>query len=364
MDGHLHDDESINASMSTYRDGAPATGPATISTPRLMAPRGDLAAPTRDHASASPQANLCRNYATLGPMAAIQAATTGDDHAGGRHMEVAHQNPPKQCVTTPGAQTEAAAGTISGPTERMPTRMAQPWGQDSLGYAHSRGDTQHPSAGEERAAALDPDLLLSKTPDMEQLILRVRTLCLLMDIHHIINGTRIMADVILDHRGGRHSPAPTMEHPSQWRYVANRFMAHMGAYTPGNLDPPHWRWHHRTALRIRGALVRHSIWTIRTPRLWGPAAPDRATGHQRQQSPTTQRSPRQMARTSHSQTLHRRQARAHSNCTTILRNFHKMIRISTTRQIYRRFHRRCEEKRHLKCHPIANQQQRPHFTQF
>ena len=71
-----------------------------------------------------------------------------------------------------------------------------------------------------------------------------------MDIHHIMSGTRTMADVIFDHREGRHSPPPTMEHPSQWRYVATGLVAHMGAYTPDNLDRLHWRWHHRAALRI------------------------------------------------------------------------------------------------------------------
>ena len=50
----------------------------------------------------------------------------------------------------------------------------------------------------------------------------------LMDIHHIMNGTRTLADVIFDQREERHSPLPTMEHPSQWQYVATRLMAHMG----------------------------------------------------------------------------------------------------------------------------------------
>ena len=97
-----------------------------------------------------------------------------------------------------------------------------------------------------------------------------------------------------------------MEQPSQWWYVATRLMAHMGAYTPHDLDKLHWRWHHRAALRIREALLRHNIWTIRTLHPRGPPAPGRATGHQRQQARTTKGPPRQMARTSHSQIPHRR----------------------------------------------------------
>ena len=110
------------------------------------------------------------------------------------------------------------------------------------------------------------NLWLPRTSDMEQLTLQVQNRWLLQDIHHITNGTRTMAGVIFDHRGGRHSLAPTEDHPSQWRHVATPLMAHMGACTPGELDRLHWRWHHRAALCFREALIRHSIWTIRTPR--------------------------------------------------------------------------------------------------
>ena len=69
-----------------------------------------------------------------------------------------------QDVPPRGAQTPVAAGIISGPTERMP-------GQESLDYAPSEGDAQRPAVGAERAAALDLDLSLPWTSDMEQLTL-------------------------------------------------------------------------------------------------------------------------------------------------------------------------------------------------
>ena len=221
-------------------------------------------------------------------------------------MEVASQHPHAQDAPAGEVQTPATAGTVGGPGERMPTRVAQPWGQESLEYAQSKGDAQRPSAEADRATALDLDLWLPRTSDVERLTIQVRTRWVLMDIHHIINGTRTMADVVLNHREGQHSPPPTMEHPRQWLYVATHLTAHIGAYTPDSLDWLHWRWHQRAALRIRESLIGHNIWTIRTPRPRGPPTQDRATGHQRQRSPTTQRPPRQVARTSHSQRPHRR----------------------------------------------------------
>ena len=100
---------------------------------------------------------------------------------------------------------------------------------------------------------------------------------------------------------GKHSPPLTMEHPSQWRYVATRLMAHMGAYTPDNLDRVTWQWHHRAALRIQETLIRHDIWTIQTADPRRQAAAFRTTRHQHQQSRTTQGHPRQVARTCPSQ---------------------------------------------------------------
>ena len=70
-----------------------------------------------------------------------------------------------------------------------------------------------------------------------------------------------MADVTFGHRTG-HTPPATMEHPGQWRYVATWLMAHMGAYSPDEMNGLHWWWHQRAALRIRTAMQDHNIWDI------------------------------------------------------------------------------------------------------
>ena len=146
------------------------------------------------------------------------------------------------------------------------------------------------------AAALDLDLWIPRISDVEQLTIEVWTRWVLMDVHHTRNGTRTMADVILNHRARRHSPPPTMECPSQWRYVVTQ----IGVCAGHDLNRLHWRWHHRVAL------IQHNIRTIQTPLPREPASPDRATGNQLEQSPTNQGPPRQVTRTSHSQSPHRR----------------------------------------------------------
>ena len=289
----FRDDESFNALVTFYQDGVPAVGPMPAPAPGRATPHGELAIPAQDPASASSQAHLRGNYAALGPMSANRAATAGNDHAGKQPAETMGQRLRILGAPALGADAPAATNSTSGPAD---------W-QEDLDYAQSEEDAHHPSAEVERAAALDLDLLLPGTSDTEQLTLSVRTRWLLEDIKHIMNGTHTMADIIFDHRGGRHSRPPTMEHSSQWRYVATRLMAHMGAYTPNDLDGLHWRWHHRAALRIREALIRHHIWTIWTPHPRGQAAPGRTTGHQRQRSPTTQGHRRQVSRTSPSQGL-------------------------------------------------------------
>ena len=143
-------------------------------------------------------------------------------------MEAPTQRPQAQDAPTHEVRTPAAAATISGPMERMPPRVAQHWGQESLDYAQSEGDAQRPSAEGGRAAALDLHLWLPRTSDVEQLTIQVRSRWVLMDIHHIRNGTRTMADIIFNHREGRHSPPPINEQLRQWRYVAPRLMASWG----------------------------------------------------------------------------------------------------------------------------------------
>ena len=141
----------------------------------------------------------------------------------------------------------------------MPPRVAQPWGQESPNYAQSEGDAQRPSAETDRLAALDLDLWLPRTSNVQQLTLQVQSRWILIDIHHIMNGTRTMADVIFDQREGQPAQPPSMQHLSQWRYVATRLLADMGAYTPGDPDLIHWRVHNKAALRIREALLQHNI---------------------------------------------------------------------------------------------------------
>ena len=70
-----------------------------------------------------------------------------------------------------------------------------------------------------------------------------------------------MADVTFGHRTG-HTPPATIDRPDQWRYVATRVMAHMGAYSPDEMNGLHWRWHQCAALRIREAMQDHNIWNI------------------------------------------------------------------------------------------------------
>ena len=110
-----------------------------------------------------------------------------------------------------------------------------------MDYAQSKEQAQRPTAEADRAAALDPDLWIPRISDVEQLTIQVSTRWILMDVHHIRTGTRTMADVIFNLREGRPSSTPTMEHPSLWRYVATRLMAHMGAYKPDDLNRLHWR---------------------------------------------------------------------------------------------------------------------------
>ena len=117
-------------------------------------------------------------------------------------MEVANQHPHAQDAQTHEFRAPASAGTISGPTEQMPPWVAQPWGQQGLDYAQSKGDTQRPSAEADRAAALDLGLWPPRTSDVEKLPPQVRNPWVLMDRHHNMNGTRTMADVIFNHSEG------------------------------------------------------------------------------------------------------------------------------------------------------------------
>ena len=51
-----------------------------------------------------------------------------------------------------------------------------------------------------------------------------------------------MADITPGHRTG-HTPPAIMDHPRQRHYVVTRLMAHMGAYSPDEMNGLHWEWH-------------------------------------------------------------------------------------------------------------------------
>ena len=78
---------------------------------------------------------------------------------------------------------------------------------------------------------------------------------------HLEEEIRTMAHITFGHRA-EHTPPTTMDHPGQWHYVVTRLMAHVGAYSPDELNGLHWQWHQRAALRIRMAMQRHNIWAI------------------------------------------------------------------------------------------------------
>ena len=100
-----------------------------------------------------------------------------------------------------------------------------------------------------------------------------------------------MADITFGHRTG-HTPPATMNHPGQWHYVATRLMAHMGAYSPDEMNGLHWQWHQRAALRIRATVQEHNIWDIPGPSCYQGYT----SGHQRPRPQDVPEPPRQTAR--------------------------------------------------------------------
>ena len=264
---HPHDDESFAASMATRRGGAPTTGPAPTSALQHTVQNREPNSPARNPASTSHQAHLRRQYAPLGSVAATHATTAGGGHAGGPSVEVTSQCRHAQDALTHGVQTPAAASTVSGPVEWVPPRVAQPCRQESLDCRSPGPPTWSSSLSSSGPGGSSWLYTTSGTAPAPW-----RT----------SNSTTVRGDTCRP---------PTMEQPNQWRYVATCLMAHMGAYTPDDLNRLHCWWHHRAALRIPEAPIQQIIWTIRTPLPWGPPTPDRGTGHQRQRSPTAQGPP-------------------------------------------------------------------------
>ena len=104
-------------------------------------------------------------------------------------------------------------------------------------------------------------------------------------------GNRTIIDITFSHGTG-HTPLATMDHPGQWHYVATRLMAHMGAYSPDEMNRLHWQWHKRAALRIRTAMQRHKVWDIPG----SPGYQGEASGYRRPRSQEVQKPRRQAAR--------------------------------------------------------------------
>ena len=169
---------------------------------------------------------------------------------------------------------------------------AQPWGRGHLHYARLEGDPGHPSEQAEQEATQDLSFWIPRLVTGEQLELAVRIRWVLSSwSRHLAEGTRTMTDVTFGHRTG-HTPPATMDRPDQWRYVATRLMAHMGAYSPDEMNRLHWRCHQCAALRIRAAMQDHNIWNIPG----SPGHQGHASGQRQPRSQDIPGPPRQAAR--------------------------------------------------------------------
>ena len=186
---------------------------------------------------------------------------------------------------------KAATNTASEPVA-LPPGAAPPWGRGHLDYAPLEGDAGHSSEQAEQEATQDLSFWIPRLVTGEQLGLAVRIRWVLSSrSRHLAEGTRTMADVTFGHQTG-HTPPATMDRPDQWPYVATRLMAHMGAYSPDEMNGLHWRWHQRAALRIRAAMQDHNIWNIPG----SPGHQGHASGHRRPRSQDVPEPPRQAAR--------------------------------------------------------------------
>ena len=153
---------------------------------------------------------------------------------------LADQAPDERGAPGSGTRVEAGTNTASEPTGQPPG-TAPPWGWGHLDYARLKGDARHPSHHAEQAAARDLGMWINRLTTGEQLALAVSIRWLLTSrSRHLREGTRNMADITFGHQTG-HTPPATMDHPGQWHNVANRLMAHMGAYSPDQMNGLHWR---------------------------------------------------------------------------------------------------------------------------
>ena len=222
--GHNRDDDSFDAFMDSCRDD-----PRAVPAPEMPRVHPE---PQRNQADARlltvpRQAHLQRDYTTLGQIAATGEGQTTASSAADR--TTVERNAPGE-----GTHVEAATNTASEPVA-PPPGAAPPWGRGHLDSARLEGDAGHPSEQAEQEATQDLSFWIPRLVTGEQLELAVRIRWVLSSwSRHLAEGTRTMADVTFRHRT-EHTPPATMDRPDQWRYVATRLMAHMGAYNPDEM---------------------------------------------------------------------------------------------------------------------------------
>ena len=279
--GHNRHDDSFDAFMKSCM-GDLHTVPASA------APRVNPE-PRRDHAEDTPltisrQAHLQCDYTALG-----QVTAAGEGHA--TASGAADETTDERGSPGEGTRVEAATNTASEPTGPRPG-TAQPLGRGHLDYARLEGEANRPGEQAEQAAARDLGLWISRLTAGERLALAVSIRWLLTSrSRHLAEETRTMADITFGHWMG-HTPPATMDHSGQWRYVATRLMAHMGVYSPDEMNGLHWQWHQRAALRIRATMQDHDIWEI-------PGSPGyqrHASGRRRPRPQDVPEPPKQAAR--------------------------------------------------------------------
>ena len=279
--GHNSDNDFCDAFMDSCRDN-----PRAVPVPQMPRVHPE---PQRDQADDTPltvlrQGHLQRDYTTLGQ---IVATGEGQTTASG----AADQTTDKRNAPGEGTRVEAATNTASEPVA-PPPGAAPPWGRGHLDFARLEDDAGHLSEQAEQEATQDLSFWITRSVTGEQLELAVRIRWVLFSwSRHLREGTSTMADVTFGHQTG-HTPPATMDRPDQWRYVATRLMAHMGAYSPDEMNRLHWQWHQRAALRIRAAMQDHNIWNIPG----SPGHQGHASGHRQPRSEDVPEAPRQAAR--------------------------------------------------------------------
>ena len=186
---------------------------------------------------------------------------------------------------------EAATNTASEPIGPPPGTTPL-WGAGAPGLRTLGGQRQPPqrtsgARGDRRPGPLDPQSYrrgAARPCCWHTMVLSSRS-------RWLAEGIRTMADVTFGHRTG-HTPPATMDHPGQWHYLATRLMAHMGAYSPDEMNGLHWQWHQRAALRIRTAMQDHGILEIPG----SPGYQGQTSGHQRPRSQDVPEPAREAAR--------------------------------------------------------------------